>query len=56
MDSDEPKALIQHFSVLKDVRDPTKCRHQLIDIFTIAIAAVLCVADVMVALVCSRRS
>jgi hypothetical protein len=41
MDSDEPKTLIDHFSGLKDARDPSECLDQLIDILIIAIAAVL---------------
>lgn len=45
MDSDAPKTLIEHFSLLEDPRDPSKHRHQLIDIVVIAIAAVLCGAD-----------
>jgi predicted transposase YbfD/YdcC len=45
MDSDAPKTLIEHFSVLEDPRDPSKCRHKLIDIVAIAIAGVLCGAD-----------
>ena len=45
MDSDEPTTLIEHFSILEDPRDPSKCRHQLIDMVVIAIAAVLCGAN-----------
>ena len=45
MDSDEPTTLIEHFSILEDPRDPSKCRHQLIDLVVIAIAAVLCGAN-----------
>lgn len=45
MDSDAPKTLIEHFSILEDPRDPSKCRHKLIEIVVIAIAAVLCGAD-----------
>ncbi len=45
MDSDAPKTLIEHFSILEDPRDPSKCRHQLIEIIVVAIAAVLCGAD-----------
>ena len=32
MDSDAPKTLIEHFSILEDPRDPSKCRHKLIEI------------------------
>ncbi len=45
MDSDEPTTLVDHFSILEDPRDPSKCRHQLIDLVVIAIAAVLCGAN-----------
>ena len=45
MDSDAPKTLIEHFAILEDPRDPSKCRHKLIEIIVIAIAAVLCGAD-----------
>ena len=42
MNCHAPKTLIEHFSALEDPRDPSKCRHQLLDI---AIAAVRCGAD-----------
>jgi len=42
MNGHAPKTLIEHFSTLEDPRDPSKCRHKLIDILVIAIAAVLC--------------
>lgn len=45
MDSDAPKTLIEHFSLLEDCRDPTKIHHSLIEVVTIAITAVLCGAD-----------
>jgi hypothetical protein len=45
MDSDKRNTLIEHFSILEDPRDPSKCRHKLIDIVVIAVAAVLCGAD-----------
>jgi predicted transposase YbfD/YdcC len=45
MDSNEPETLIEHFSILEDPRDPSKCRHKLIDIVVVAVAAVLCGAD-----------
>ncbi len=45
MDSDAPKTLIEHFSLLEDTRDPRRRRHLLIDILIIAITAVLCGAD-----------
>jgi predicted transposase YbfD/YdcC len=45
MNGHAPKTLIEHFSTLEDPRDPSKCRHKLIDILVIAIAAVLCGAD-----------
>ena len=45
MDSDAPSTLIEHFSVLEDPRDASKCQHKLIDVIVIAIAAVLCGAD-----------
>ena len=45
MDSDAPKTLIEHFSLLEDTRDPKRRRHLLIDIVIIAITAVLCGAD-----------
>ena len=45
MNSDAPMTLMEVFSVLKDQRDEGKCRHKLIDIVIIAIAAVICGAD-----------
>ena len=45
MDSDTPKTLIEHFSVLEDIRDARKRRHLLIDLLIIAITAVICGAD-----------
>ena len=45
MNSDTPKTLIEHFSILDDSRDPRNRRHLLIDILIIAITAVLCGAD-----------
>ena len=45
MGSDAPTTLVEHFSILEDTRDPSKCRNKLIDMIVIAIAAVLCGAD-----------
>ncbi len=45
MDSESPTSLIDHFSVLVDVRDEDKRLHKLIDIIIIAIVAVICGAD-----------
>jgi predicted transposase YbfD/YdcC len=45
MNSDAPTTLVEHFSILEDPRDPSKCRHKLIDIVVIAVAAVLCGAN-----------
>ena len=38
-------SLAGHFVTLEDPRDPAKCRHKLIDMVVIAIAAVICGAD-----------
>ena len=45
MDSQSPTSLIEHFSVLVDVREEEKCLHKLIDVIIIAIVAVICGAD-----------
>ena len=45
MDSDTPKTLVEHFSILEDTRDAKKRRHLLIDVLIIAITAVICGAD-----------
>jgi len=45
MDSDAPNTLIDHFSALEDIRDPSRRRHLLIEILILAITAVLCGAD-----------
>ena len=45
MNSNAPKTLMESYSVLEDPRDPSTCRHKLIDIVAIAIAAVICGAD-----------
>ena len=45
MDSEVPNTLIDHFSALEDIRDPSRRRHLRIDILIIAITAVLCGAD-----------
>jgi len=45
MNSNAPMTLMEVFSGLKDVRDERKCRHKLMDIVIIAIAAVICGAD-----------
>jgi predicted transposase YbfD/YdcC len=45
MDSKRPTSLIEHFSVLVDVRDEDKRLHKLIDIVIIAVVAVICGAD-----------
>ena len=45
MDSDTPKTLVEHLSVLEDVRDPRRRRHLLIDMLMVAITAVICGAD-----------
>ena len=42
MDSDAPKTLIEHFSILEDTRDARRRRYLLIDILIIAITAVIC--------------
>jgi predicted transposase YbfD/YdcC len=45
MDSNTPKTLVEHFSILEDIRDPKNRRHLLIDTLIIAITAVICGAD-----------
>lgn len=45
MNCSAPLTLMEIFSDLKDDRDPSKCRHKLLDILILAIAAVLCGAD-----------
>jgi len=45
MDSKRPTSLIEHFSVLVDVRDEDKRLHTLIDIIIIAVVVVICGAD-----------
>jgi len=40
-----PKTISDHFASLKDPRTPDKTEHQLIDVVTIAICAVICGAD-----------
>jgi len=45
MDSKRPASLIEHFSVLVDVRDEDKRLHALIDIIIIAVVAVICGAN-----------
>ena len=45
MDSDAPTTLVEHFSVLEDIRDAKRRRHLLIDMLIIAITAVICGAD-----------
>jgi hypothetical protein len=41
----DPGSLAGHFAVLEDPRGEIQCRHNLIDMIVIAIAAVLCGAD-----------
>jgi hypothetical protein len=45
MDSETPKTLIEHFSVLEDPRGPTRRRHLLIEVIVMAVTAVICGAD-----------
>ena len=45
MTNPDPGSLLAHFSVLTDPRTRRKCRHKLVDVVAISVAAVICGAD-----------